>query len=141
MRSFIFDCCLPTILGGLLIAELARAESVAVESFDYAADTNLAGAKGGSGWDGAWVISPLAARDNRVIGPTMSYLDLKVAGMRMEQSAGDVRSFRKLDLGRKAITDLVTQGDYGPALGKTGTTIWIGFLIAMPSHPRQAYGG
>jgi hypothetical protein len=128
------------VVGCLAPAAPVRAELIAVESFDYRLDAPLAGANGGTGWDGAWFVSPLVRNDNRVIGPTMSYPGLPVAGGRMHQ-AGDVRSFRKLDLSRKAVAGLVTRGEHGPALGKAGTTIWIGFLIAMPSHPKQAYGG
>jgi hypothetical protein len=119
----------------------AVAQPIAVESFDYPADAPLAGKNGGSGWQGAWLVSPLVRTDNRVVGTSMSYPALRVAGRRMEQVGADVRSFRKLDLGRQAVGDLVTAGDHGPALGKTGTTIWVGFLIANPSFPKQAYGG
>jgi hypothetical protein len=128
-------------VGGLPGADLAHAELVAEETFDYPADTRLTGANGGTGWDGAWFLSPLVSRDNRVVGTTMSYPNLRVGGRRLEQVGADVRSFRKLDLSRKEVSHLVTQGDHGPALGKTGTRIWIGFLIANPSHPKQAYGG
>ena len=135
---------LPAVLSlaiGSLGANLARAELVAVETFDYDADTKLAGANGGIGWDGTWFKSPLVTSDNRVVGTTMTYAKLKASGRRMEQVGDDVRSFRKIDLARKQVADLVTPGDHGPALGKTGSTIWIGFLIANASHPKQAYGG
>jgi hypothetical protein len=127
-------------VGCLVPLARVRAEVIAVEPFDYRLDTPLAGANGGTGWDGVWFVSPLVRSDNRVIGPTMPYPGLAVSGGRMQQ-VGDVRSFRKLDLSRKAIAGLVTRGEHGPALGKSGTTIWIGFLIAMPSYPKQAYGG
>ena len=58
----------------------------------------------------------------------------------MEQIGGDVRSYRKIDTKRKEIADLIAEGDHGPSLGKTDTSIWISFLIAMPK-PNKAYGG
>lgn len=138
--------CPITFFGVVLVsccpgASAVFAEPIAVESFVYEADSPLAGANGGSGWQGAWLVSPLARKDNRVIGPTMTHPQLSVAGRRMKQVGDDVRSFRKLDLDRKEVADLVTAGDYGPALGKEGTTIWIGFLIANASSAKQAYGG
>ena len=118
-----------------------HAAPIASESFDYKPDTMLRGANGGIGWDGPWFASPLRKNDNLVIGPSMTHPGLAVAGGRMKQIGQDVRSFRKIDVSRKEIAPLVTDGAHGKGLGKPGTTIWIGFLIAMPSHPKSAYGG
>ena len=49
----------------------ARAELIASESFDYPAGKPLSGARGGTGWDGPWFVSPLVQKDNRVVSPTM----------------------------------------------------------------------
>jgi hypothetical protein len=114
---------------------------IAAESFDYRLDTPLRGANGGTGWDGPWFASPLRKNDNLVVEPSMTHPGLAVAGGRMKQIGQDVRSFRKIDLRRKEIAPLVADGAHGKALGKPGTTVWIGFLIAMPSHPQSAYGG
>jgi hypothetical protein len=139
MKSHQF--CLWVVVACCCPATAVSAEPIAVESFDYKEGSPLAGASGGSGWKGPWLVSPLVRKDNRVVGPTMAYPKLSVAGGRMKQVGDDVRSFRKLDLGRKEVADLVTKGDHGPALGKEGTTIWVAFLIANASAPKQAYGG
>src|SRR5579862_3922752 len=103
----------------LLAANLpVRAVPIAAENFDYQPDTPLRGANGGVGWDGPWFASPLRKTDNLVIGPTMAHPGLAVAGGRMKQIGQDVRSFRKIDVSRKEIAHLITDGAHGKALGK-----------------------
>jgi hypothetical protein len=142
MVRFLHGRTLTLLLAGVLATPAAgRAEPIAEESFDYKAGTPLKEANGGVGWDGAWFTSPLNPRDNEVIGPGMKFPGLSTAGSCMRQIGRDVRSFRRIDTNRKQVAHLVEEGQFGKTFGKDGTTIWIGFLIAMPSHPRSAYGG
>jgi len=130
-----------TALLWLGAATAARALPIAEESFDYESDSPMAGLAGGKGWDGGWFVSPLHKSDNRVTGPGLSFAGLAGGGMKMKQVGNDVRSFRKIDVTRKEVSGLVVDGQYGKTLGKAGTSIWIGFLIAVSSYPKVAYGG
>ena len=130
-----------TIIVLLIGPASALAELIAEEDFDYPANTPMKDLKGGTGWDGPWFGSPLVRNDNRVVGPGLAWGSLATAGNKMKQIGGDVRSFRKIDVNRPQIAALVTEGKYGKTLGKEGTTIWIGFLIACRSFPNTAYGG
>lgn len=114
---------------------------VAAESFDYTPGPSLDGANGGSGWDGGWFHAPSVSGRNAVDDTNMSFATVATSGRCMLQTGGDVRSFRRLDTQRKEIADLVVDGDYGKTFGKEGTTLWIGFLIAVKSWPQVAYGG
>jgi hypothetical protein len=121
--------------------EFANAVVIAEETFAYKPGTGLNGANGGTGWDGAWFASPLHQKGNQVAEGSLSVPGLAGGGHKMRQVGGDIRSFRKLDVRRKEIADLVVDGDHGKTFGKDGTTIWVGFLIACSSYPKTAYGG
>jgi hypothetical protein len=130
-----------TVIGTLTGTTPARAVVIAEESFDYEAGTQLKGANGGTGWDGAWFVSPSVRSDNQVAAGSLTYDGLTRRGNRMKQIGGDVRSFRKIDTSRKEVAPFVVDGEYGKTFGKDGTTIWISFLISVSSYPKVAYGG
>lgn len=118
----------------------SRAQEIAYEGFAYGPRQSLTEMAGGTGWNGAW----FGADDARPIVvelPGMTFPTLAAHGGKCLLDGNDTRLFRRLDTDRPAIATHVETGAHGKVFGRDGTTIWIAFLIANTSYPRQAHGG
>lgn len=106
----------------------------------YHTGNTIAVQAGGSGWKGAWFGAP-EAHGVTIGSPGIIFPNVAVRGGMCRQDGRDTRIFRHLDTARPEVAALVEDGASGKAFGKDGTTIWIAFLIANTSYPKQAAGG
>ena len=127
-------------LAVLLVAPIAHAQLIAHEGFDYPADAELKDQNGGIGWKGAWFAAS-EAHGITIGAPGMTFSKIAVSGGKSRQDGRDTRIFRHLDTARPEFAALVEDGASGKTFGKDGTTIWIAFIIANTSYPKQAAGG
>lgn len=118
----------------------AADDVIAYESFSYTDGAELVGQTGGEGWRGGWFASP-GTKGITIDQRGMTFSSLETHGGKSRQDGRDTRLFRHLDASRAATAALVEEGAAGPTFGKDGTTIWISFLIANTSFPKQAHGG
>lgn len=118
----------------------AGAQLIAYEGFDYPAGSEVKDQRGGTGWNGAWFAAP-QSKGITVKEPGMAFGSLVVAGAKAQLDGKDTRLFRLIDATRPEVAALVDDGPAGKTFGKEGTTIWIAFLIANTSYPKQAHGG
>jgi hypothetical protein len=135
----------------------ARATVIVSEGFAYPAG-NLAGANGGTGWNGAWLNSPLNVDamgmplDSHVVSPDSTYgtthpgfvsIGNKFDGYGAQtpsltgNPSHEVRAFRFVDLTRPEVQPLLDAG----RLGKDGSSLWIGFVARLASGFSSGNGG
>jgi hypothetical protein len=129
------------VVAALLATPLvADAQLIAVEEFDYADGESLRGRDGGTGWNGAW-FGPANADGIKIDKTGLTFPSLATAGGKCRQDGKDTRLFRRMDTARREVAALAEDGPAGKSFGKDGSTIWVSFLIANTSFPRQAHGG
>lgn len=128
-----------------------QAQLIAYEGFNYAAGS-LVGANGGSGWAGPWqrVTTDTASSDQLVNATGLGIANMASAGGRIVQPANDHRNYRAIDMTIPALQPYIDstsansgtiRATYGPALGKSGTTLWFSMLIKTTSPYFAKYGG
>jgi hypothetical protein len=127
------------LFASITAAAPAHAGLIASESFDGNTGT-LAGQSGGSGWNGAWVTGQTAVFQVQAAGLTGGFGSsggsLLFDGSAAAPGTG-ARVFRQLDLGPSSPADMAglvesTMTRYNgtqPALGKPGTTVWLGVVF------------
>ncbi len=128
------------LLATLWLEPRTHAQLIASEGFNYPDGVELNGQNGGNGWNGPWFAAP-ESHGITISAQGMTFQKLAVSGGKSLQDGKDTRIFRYLDTGRPEVAPLVEQGAAGKSFGKDGTTIWISFLIANTSFPKQAAGG
>src|SRR5262245_288414 len=129
----------PCVLVLLMLTGVLHAQPgilIAEESFAYAAGP-LSGQDGGSGWEGAWFTSPLAKEDSRVLKPGIVFGGLRAGGAKARTPGYEVRTFRRIAVGRRELEPLLDAG----RLGKDGTTIWVAFVMAISDVPGNNSSG
>ena len=137
-RSFLSRAGLPAAL--VAAAGLAHGqttyETIAFESFDYAAGSNLGDQNGGSGWVTGWY-SGGGGDDAQIFVPGFD----AIGGLARDVKE-DGGSYRRIDLtGWDSITDDIFGAASGPLLGKDDTTIWITYQSQIIPGGDDNYGG
>ncbi len=133
-----------TLLFEITIAQAKNARAadvlIAYEPFDYANSSDLKDQNAGTGWKGAWFAGE-NVRGIKADQKGMVFPKLKVTGGKSLQDGRDTRIFRHLETARREVAGIVEEGESGKTFGKDGTTVWISFLIANTTFPKQAHGG